>query len=473
MKLKYHSLVIATALCFAACDDDTYDDWAQAPANSQEAIFNVNFSATPADVIDFANIDEAVDTLVKVFSPAISVENADSSSTSYKILLGGSVEVDANADGQIATSDLKSAVISLFGRAPQERTLASTVLATTLIDGAAVTLKQSLDVKAILTAPVIEDAYYYCGTANGWSDSDQTYVFTRADESVSVYDDPIFSCTIPASTSDSDERVDEWFKIAPASAYTSGDFWNNLLGAEVNGCQDLEANLVLGADCQSFEMPASDGAKFYRISLNMLEYSISIQPVAFDDFMYYAGDFTGWAENAKPLAHLGDGVYEGFYYIMAVDNSSTWGFKIMDSSATNWYGVGATAGTLDAAGANCDPGEAGFYKIHVDMVAMTYELTKIESISIIGSAVNGDSSWGTDADMSLDASTGSWNFTGDLTAGEYKFRANHDWALSWGGDDDALTSDNGTNRTIAADGNYTISFQPNCNANGVASVSKN
>ena len=42
-----------------------------------------------------------------------------------------------------------------------------------------------------------------------------------------------------------------------------------------------------------------------------------------------------------------------------------------------------------------------------------------------------------------------------LSAGEIKFRANDDWAISWGGELDNLTTKNGGNITVEA-GTYDI-----------------
>jgi hypothetical protein len=59
-----------------------------------------------------------------------------------------------------------------------------------------------------------------------------------------------------------------------------------------------------------------------------------------------------------------------------------------------------------------------------------------------------------------------------MTDGEYKFRANHEWTLSWGGSEEALTADNGSNLKIEA-GNYTFSLQPNANGLGTVTITKN
>jgi hypothetical protein len=167
--------------------------------------------------------------------------------------------------------------------------------------------------------------------------------------------------------------------------------------------------------------------------------------------------------------------FVGFYYVNAVDNSSTWGFKFTtDPSWDNpQYGQGATAGTIALEGGNIDLGQAdGFYEIVVNPTDLTVALNPIEVISLVGSAVAGDSSWGTDYDLTFNTETQAWEGTFEMTAGEYKFRANHDWAISWGGAVDALTAQDGANLSIEA-GTYTFSLQPNANGVGTVTITKN
>ena len=74
--------------------------------------------------------------------------------------------------------------------------------------------------------------------------------------------------------------------------------------------------------------------------------------------------------------------------------------------------------------------------------------------SIIG-AVTGDSSWGTDFDMTYDNETEAWVYTGELVAGEFKFRANKAWDIDFGGAFEELVRSGG-NLSIAEAGNYEV-----------------
>jgi hypothetical protein len=59
--------------------------------------------------------------------------------------------------------------------------------------------------------------------------------------------------------------------------------------------------------------------------------------------------------------------------------------------------------------------------------------------------------------MTWDAVNSVFTITADLTAGEFKFRANDNWTVNLGGDLNALTQD-GANIPIGSDGNYTITL---------------
>lgn len=77
---------------------------------------------------------------------------------------------------------------------------------------------------------------------------------------------------------------------------------------------------------------------------------------------------------------------------------------------------------------------------------------------VVGGATP-DPTWGSDFDMTWDATNSVFTITIDMTAGEFKFRADDDWAYALGGSVDALDASGG-NLSIAADGNYTVTFDP-------------
>ena len=206
----------------------------------------------------------------------------------------------------------------------------------------------------------------------------------------------------------------------------------------------------------------------------MMEYKAYVEALAFDDYLYYAGDVTSWQSNAQPLLGDGKGGYTGYYFIKKADNTNTWGFKFTNGvgdDAKVWYG-----GKDGALGSdNISPEEDGFYQIDANLADNTYKITKIETISIIGSVVLndegvGDSKWGTDAVMEYDEASMAFVYEGKLAAGEFKFRADKDWKLSWGTGTNGLIYKNGGNIKLDADGTYKITFAPRCDEKGTFSV---
>lgn len=106
--------------------------------------------------------------------------------------------------------------------------------------------------------------------------------------------------------------------------------------------------------------------------------------------------------------------------------------------------------------------------IEVDLTAMTYKLTLIKTIGIIGPAQAGG--WDNDTDMTYNAEKGTWEATVELAADEMKFRANDAWDINWGGSLDALTQ-GGANIKVEA-GTYVIELHALCDGKASATMTK-
>ena len=102
--------------------------------------------------------------------------------------------------------------------------------------------------------------------------------------------------------------------------------------------------------------------------------------------------------------------------------------------------------------------EAGFYQVDVDLSAKTYTLTPF-TIGIIGNAT--PTGWDSDTNMTYNPEEHCWELKNvTLSDGEMKFRHTNDWSLSWGGELDNLTTQNGPNIAVAA-GTYDIKLEVN------------
>ena len=184
----------------------------------------------------------------------------------------------------------------------------------------------------------------------------------------------------------------------------------------------------------------------------MLDQTWSVKALSFQAYAYEIGNESGWATSHALYGANYDGKYEGFYYL-----DGDFKFK---PNADNWdddYEYVSEGKLIQTGGPNVPNPGAGFYKINLDEAALTYSLTKVNYISIIGT-VNGN--WNTDTDLTYNTATGAWETTATLSAGDMKFRLNHDWAISWGGNGsttafDNLTSNNSANLAVSA-GTYKI-----------------
>ncbi|MBR7053541.1 MAG: DUF5115 domain-containing protein [Prevotella sp.] len=298
----------------------------------------------------------------------------------------------------------------------------------------------------------ISENYYLIGGPGEWNSSkDQKF----SHSSKSVFDDPVFTYTF-ASTGG-----EMWFAFGDDEAIDAvGEgTWNKLFGTKGDS-KDLSGSFDRRYNLDGDHSFCVDGsAKFYRFSVNMMDYTYEITPLNFSEFYYEIGNESSWSAAHPLYSAANDGKYQGYYYL-----DGEFKFK---PNADNWdddleYVDGdSMGGTLQSSGGpNCpDPG-AGFYQINLDAGALSYNLVRIEAIGIIG----GFNGWSGDVDMTYNKDEGCWEATATIDAEtELKFRANHDWAINWGGDVNNLTQD-GANLIVSA-GTHTfklyLSYQGN------------
>jgi hypothetical protein len=170
--------------------------------------------------------------------------------------------------------------------------------------------------------------------------------------------------------------------------------------------------------------------------------------------IYVPGGHNSWdpADTTSVLASvLSDNNYEGYLWFGSAGNE----FKFTEGP--NWdvnYGDDGADGTLDAGGANIVSGDAGYYKLNVDLTAKTYTMLKTDW-GIIGSATA--DGWDADQNMTYDETEEIWSVILELNAGEIKFRANDGWDLNYGDDGaNGILEQGGANIAIAEMGKYQI-----------------
>ncbi|RCH55695.1 DUF5116 domain-containing protein [Mucilaginibacter hurinus] len=175
--------------------------------------------------------------------------------------------------------------------------------------------------------------------------------------------------------------------------------------------------------------------------------------------LWLPGAYQGWSPPAAPVIYNVEGSnYEGYVYMATAGE-----FKF--TSAPDWdhinYGYEADGKlTTDGLKGGIIVPSAGYYKFNVNVDALTYSYTLVESFGLIGTATPGQ--WDNSTPMTYNATTGVWTVTTDLAAGALKFRANNGWDLNYG---PAVTADLSgrliqTNDAIniTEAGNYTVTI---------------
>lgn len=434
------AFVIAAGL--ASCSED-YTDWNNPQHNDAEeavaAAYGVQFVGSGVDV----NMgDDNNPEKIKLVSMATSNPEVDSLRF-MSIKVNNQVipyTVEGN-DAYVSTYSLDScAMVALKTRKYEKRELNVDVEATVYPKSkTAVAIKGELkqNETPIPTPEIDPKGYYILGDIEnvGWTPSKGLMMTDKGNG--------IYTATV---TTTNDEN---WFKFYGATGFSTDDNNWDLVNKYQYGCQvNGDAATFNMLEWKDVKTPTIAGAGTWIVTLDMINctYTIS-KPI-----LYMAGDANGWAQ-IDYLASVDGSSFTGFMYL----NQN--GFKFC--SEPNWDGTNYGATFFSKEGDNIImTEEAGYYKVEVDLSAKTYTLTPITTIGVIGDATEGG--WDSDQDMtyvpynSETKEPGYWEIKDiNLTAGAIKFRANDAWDISWGGDINSLTTNNGGNITVEA-GIYNI-----------------
>ena len=270
-----------------------------------------------------------------------------------------------------------------------------------------------------------------------------------------------FKAIIPASSGDIR------FRIAPESSNAEIDMISPF------GDGDITAtNGSIGFGMESyFKIPYNASFREYEVNIDLGYKTYYIDGHDQSSMIWQAGVANNWGNPAAGLSMNYDGTYTGYMFLNTdfkfKENEEGW-------DGTNWgsetYQSSYMSGTLVEGGYNLYAPQ-GFYKVDVDLNSMHYNLTELSSVSIIGSAVPTGTQWATDVDLTYNQDTGAWETYMVLNKGEFKFRANHDWTLNWGGTLDSIV-DWGANLSVASPGPYRVQFFLTYNGNSHAVLTR-
>lgn len=427
-----------------SCTED-FTDWGNPQTNSQkEAVAFGNGSVAPVDVINLADVNTEK---VKVASIVAPTSSNAAYTPNYKINFDGQ-SFDIDADGNMATAELTSYIVDKWGKRPTERDIDATLDAWVSNGSTAVKMATSatFQVKAIPEAPVIEEGYYLVGDmfttedVNGWT-KEAAKAFKHSDKD--VYEDPIF--TISFET----KKPDQYWKIIPKKNIDADDLWAaGVVGPKVDG-YDSMTGLLTNGDAKAGKIAK---AGKYKLTINMMDYSYTLEEVNYDPFIYFIGATDGWTNAEQKLALVDDakGIYTGYLYCADPNGwgnqfkfqrvAGSWDNEINSSAFSTFSG----AATSEGGNIGVNAGE-GVYYFDVNLGEGTITATKVETMGMIGTFNN----WDGDAVMTWNAEEYCFEATNaGVTADGWKFRVNGGWDINLGGSLNNLTA-GGDNLKVA------------------------
>lgn len=450
-------LSAAVALCVASCDEAP--DVAPMQENPQEPVLaEGDVKGAAAGVLTSAEDVVALEDYrdnpqIEVFrftevadlpeGAAVECDLELSSSEDFANVKTVPVSV-TDGTGYANVNDWQAAHIALFGKSPKEKTVYWRV--PVYVSAGDTRYRYSSDsyyaASGSLTETcmdagfVIYEAYYFVSDVTEWSFVEDCK-FSHSD--ADVYDDPVFTFRFSVTQEfiDSNANGGTYWKIGSQEAANTGE-WKYTYGPETNGDTSL-SGMLDGGDHEPGAGFISEAGN-YRITINMEEMTYSIELLTRPDYIAVPSNANGWTESGSWL-YWSNKDDKPYFCGAACVNNTDGGFKFIWDG--NWYGDGGAAGVL--AGGNAGNilaplDETAFYWFTVSTDNMTYTITPITSVGVIG--CNND--WANVLQLTQGEELLVWS--GDIElSGEWKIIINGDWAMNYGGPDLANPTFDGGN----------------------------
>ena len=413
----------------ASCTED-FKDWADPMSNSENpASANAVVAAAPA--IDFTTI--TADSVL-LFTPTYNAEEgttATNTVTLFNADKSDSRTVNVDEQGRAKTSELRDALETLYGVPADAFNVPINVMTVLNVNGQGFRFNSD-----------IEDAVKMAAGM---------YLVQGDERTPMEFVEPgKFTLTVPAQ-----EMSFYFLPFTDLNNYEAGKLGSN---EETDGFI-FGGKLAKGDAAYVIYLDIDEDYTQYIITVNTNDMTYDVEGLAYAEMIWQAGNANGWGNPAAGLKNKGwkgarnnDGDYYGFMYLngdfkfrSGKDNwnAPDWGLDEAIDDYEGFLAVGA--GNINA--------PEGFYMVEANLDEMTYALTPITTIGVIG----GFNGWASDyAKLTYNTQTGAWEGYCDIPAGtEFKFRANDDWNINWGGDANNLGYD-GQNLKFDVDGNYFI-----------------
>ncbi len=422
--------ILGIGLLMASCTED-FKDWADPQSNSENPA-SANAVVAAAGAIDFTTI--TADSVL-LFTPTYNAEEGTTATNAvvlYNADKSDSRTVNVDDQGRAKTSELRDALEGLYG-IPEDAVNVPITVTTVLNNNG----------QAFRFVSNIEDAVKMAAGM---------YIVQGNDKTPMEFVEPgKFTLTVPAQEME--------FFFLPFTDL------NNFEAGKLGSTEETDGfifggKLAKGNAAHVIWLDVDTDYTQYIITVNTNDMTYDVEGLAYADMIWQAGNANGWGSPAAGLKNKGwkearnnDGDYFGFMYLngdfkfrSGKDNwnAPDWG---LDEAFDDYSGALLTQSQTNLSA------PAGFYMVEANLADMTYQLTPITTIGVIG----GFNGWASDyASLQYNPATGAWEGYCDIPAGtEFKFRANEDWAINWGGDINNLSYDGG-NLMLDVDATYFI-----------------
>lgn len=440
-----YSIVATASLALAGCNGD-YDDWANPLSYGQDPYaeaYGMSISAGPDANINMAALQ---DNDVRIVS--LNASNDMVTGFSLKSLTAGGEAIEASTNGNFITANandlLKIAEKQYFSRAAVARTVeVNSEVSLKLSNGDAVTGAKgntTVSVTPYATPKIDEKGYYLLGNfvGNDWNLGTPIWMNANGDG------------TFTANVTTLNEG-DNWYKFYMGSYYSDSD-WDLVnqgqMGCENNGDNSLQNFLVYTGDPEytgGVQTAVISGQGSFEITLDMNNLTYTVKRAEARYYIVGALNNPTWNADAciKNMFYAeGGNVYSYTTKWPGAWDLKFWSAKDVGNWDVAWGAVdgdGSASGSLfnTSAGAFQAP-SAAYYTLTINMNTEKYEWTMLDNqtpteythVSLIG----GFNSWSGDIDLAQEANAPhNWYVRATIDSDtELKFRANHDWATSWG-----------------------------------------
>ncbi len=473
MKKAYLFGLLALALGFTACDD-IEDAPGKPQTNPEEAVIPADgfamqavvLPATPIDLdalmvedqpIEIAELTNKSDAWTDkyTFKPVVQLSN------SADFEKYAAIEGEYKADKVYVTpSQIQDALVEVYGLNPVVRD-SYLRIAMYAVDGRSQARIGDIDVyfgeqkfgaKQAMTV-FVDENYYLVRAAAGQAPDLSNAELMSHESDENVYDDPVFNILV-----ENDLENTDWYIVPESTVKGQMDSW-------------IGAKLVLDPDSQKKVFKNSGSleegtladvtpGKFanvsaYRLSVNLVEKTYSLK-LAYDA-IYLTAKKSAWSSRGvttfKMITDEYYSDYRGFGYIkdefrfMTSDN-----YQKATQISTESDVEGALTGTVVVGGAkpSAVTVATGFYYADANLEKLTYQLTKIESVSVVGEYNNWTVTEGVQMTHSSDYTTWTAEITTVNDNSQFKIVTNNSW------DSPSVGTNNGNVEFNGSDNNYVI-----------------